>query len=414
MASIQRRTTKDGTETYRVGYRADGRLKWSPTFHSARAAAELKDMIERIGPEAALSVLDAREGRSVATGMPTLSEYLETHLERIEAHATPGTIADYRGMAARTFLPRLGTLPLDAITADAVRKWVAWQRQQETERSRKRRARAEAEGRDLPPIETYSPKSIANAQRFLSSVLDSAMREEGYIDANPAARIKLPSDHVEAEKVYLTPAEFAAILDHIPEHWRLLVRTLYATGMRWGEVTALQAKDVQLGGTVGTITVRQAWKKGATTKYLGGPKSARARRTIRIKGPLVADLAAHLASKAPDDWVFTGRQGGRVHAQNFHPRVWHPAVAASGIGKSPDLHSLRHSHVANLARANVPPKTVQQRLGHESMKTTFDTYGHLFPDADDLAADVAAVTLGASAAPREIGPAETPALDAAE
>lgn len=413
MASIQRRTTRNGTDTFRVGYRMDGQLRWSPTFRDPAAAAELKSMIERIGPEAALSVLDARAGRATTTGMPTLAEYLETHLERIEAHATPGTVADYRSMAERTFLPRLGSLRLDSISADAVRKWVAWQRKQETHRSAVRRARAKQNDQPLPPIETYSPKSIANAQRFLSSVLDNAVHEEGHLEVNPAARIKLPSDHVEAEKVYLTPAEFAAVLAHVPDRWQLLLQTMYGTGMRWGEATALRVGDVQLGRGVGTITVRQAWKKGANGVYLGSPKSRRSRRTIKIKGALVAALTEHLQGKSPDDLVFTGARGARVAPQNFHPRVWHPAVAAAGIGKTPDLHSLRHSHVANLARANVPIKSVQQRLGHESMKTTYDTYGHLFPDADDLAADVAEVTLVGTFAelPSDSGPAALAAAD---
>lgn len=393
MASINRRRLKDGTETFRVGYRQDGKLRWSPTFHSAEGAAQLKDMIERIGPDAALSVLAARQGRAVSSSMPTLAAYFETHLERTASHATPGTVAGYRREAARTWLPHLGSLPLDTITTDTVRRWVAAQRQQETRDSIRARERAKREGRKPPEPRYYAPKSIANAQRLLSSVLDAAVTEEGYIERNPARGVKIPSDAVAHEKVYLTPAEFEAILAHVPDRWRVFVQTLYATGMRWGEATALQVKHVQLGSHAGTITIARAWKKGERGVYIGSPKSRRALRTIRIEGDVVTALADHIAGKHHDDLVFTSAQGKPIRPQNFHPRVWRPAVAASGIGKEPDLHSLRHSHVALLARHGVPIKAVQSRLGHESMQTTFDTYGHLFPDSDDQAAAIAAAAL---------------------
>src|SRR5690625_4580851 len=173
MAGIQRRLRKDGTEAFRVNWWADGKDNWSPTLTSAEGAAKLKDMIERIGPDAALAILNARTASPHAR-VPLLHEYLDTHLERAAAHATPRTVADYRRMAARTWLPRLGDYPLDAITRDHVTAWVAWQRKQETDRSRRARAAAKRR-RDTPPEpRTYTPKSIPNAQRILPTVLDAA------------------------------------------------------------------------------------------------------------------------------------------------------------------------------------------------------------------------------------------------
>lgn len=374
MASIQRRQGKDGTEAFRVGYRTGGKLRWTPTIATAAGAVEMKDLIERLGPDAALAILERRTGRDTTT-TPLLADYLETHLTRLAAHATPGTVADYRRMATRTWIPALGPLPVDAITRDAVAGWVAWQRTQPTRRGG-----------------TYSPKSIANAQRLLSSVLQDAVEDE-LIPRNPAKGAKLPSDHEQAEKVFLTADEFTTIYAHIPGRWQPLVATLYGTGMRWGEATALRVGDVQLTGTTGTITVRQAWKKGAAGVYLGSAKSKRGHRTITIADPLVSLLRSQVADLAPDRLVFTAVEGGRVRAQNFHPRVWRPAVAASGVGKRPDLHSLRHSHVAALIRAGVPLPVIQRRLGHESITTTVDTYGHLAPDAYAGAAEAAAGSL---------------------
>ena len=44
------------------------------------------------------------------------------------------------------------------------------------------------------------------------------------------------------------------------------------------------------------------------------------------------------------------------------------------------VHSLRHSHVSNLANKNVPIKYISERLGHSSVTVTMDRYAHVFPD----------------------------------
>ena len=48
------------------------------------------------------------------------------------------------------------------------------------------------------------------------------------------------------------------------------------------------------------------------------------------------------------------------------------------------FHDLRHFYASCLIAANLNPKVIQARLGHATMAETMDTYGHLFPDSEDL------------------------------
>jgi integrase len=57
------------------------------------------------------------------------------------------------------------------------------------------------------------------------------------------------------------------------------------------------------------------------------------------------------------------------------------------------FHGLRHCHVSQLIAANVNIKTIQKRVGHSSIKTTLDTYGHLLPGMDEAAAEAIEGTL---------------------
>ena len=51
------------------------------------------------------------------------------------------------------------------------------------------------------------------------------------------------------------------------------------------------------------------------------------------------------------------------------------------------LHDLRHSHASVLIEMGFSPLEISERLGHESVKTTLDTYSHLYPDKDQKLAD---------------------------
>jgi len=388
VASIHTRTNADGSTSYRVIYRLNGRQKVL-TYGSAATAQTALDILDRHGNEAGHAILEAR---AKSAHVPTVADQLQTHLNRVAAHATPGTVAGYRRDAARTWLPHLGDLPVDALTRDHVTDWVAWQREQETDRSRRARANAAKAGTELPPVQTYATKSIANAARLLSSVMASAV-DDGHVTRNVAKGIRLPGDKEQAGRVYLLPDEFTHIYAHVPERWQPFVALLYGTGLRWGEATALEVRDIELDGTTGLVHVRRAWKKGESVVYLGSPKSKKALRSVTITGTLVDLLRDHLDGRPSGALAFTAIRGGRLMSQNWHTRVWRPAVLASGVDKRPDPHSLRHSHASNLIRAGVPLPVVQRRLGHESIKTTVDVYGHLAPDAYAGAAEAAALSM---------------------
>jgi integrase len=87
-----------------------------------------------------------------------------------------------------------------------------------------------------------------------------------------------------------------------------------------------------------------------------------------------------------DGLVFTAPTGGPLRRNNFRRRVWIPAVTQS-VGQPFTFHGLRHSHAALLIAAGQHPKLIQERLGHASITTTLDVYGHLFDGIDQAAAD---------------------------
>jgi integrase len=137
-----------------------------------------------------------------------------------------------------------------------------------------------------------------------------------------------------------------------------------------------------------TATIAETCSEVRGRVVFGEPKTSASRRTITLPRFLVESLAAHLATQAnaQSDLVFRAPEGGPLHRTTFRERFWLPAVRAS-VGGPCRFHDLRHTHVALLIAQGEHPKVIQQRLGHASIRTTLDTYGHLFEGLDEAAAD---------------------------
>lgn len=383
MATIQRRAKKDGTITYRVGYYDENRkFRFTPTLANEAGAKKIKRIIEdpRKGPAVALQLLDAAQA---STGL-TLAEFFPRFLESRRLRCTDGTVAGYRKEADRTFLLRLGDFPLDQIDRDAVREWILWQSQQPTARSARLIAKHEAAGLPLPPVETMAPKTVRNAHSLLSSVLAEAVRA-GLVPTNHAHGADLPEDGVEEEKGIFTRQEWTCFYEEMIDHYKPFILTMLATGARWGELTALQVRDVDL--TAHTVHIRRAFKKGEKGAVLGVPKSARSRRVVMVADWAAAALAPLVHGKEPEALVFTSPEGRVIHRGNFVNRHWTPALHRAKVGKHLTPHNLRHTFASWALMAGVPPQTVQHRLGHESLQTTSKVYAHLLLEEQSRAVD---------------------------
>ncbi|MBM3696709.1 MAG: site-specific integrase [Actinobacteria bacterium] len=216
-----------------------------------------------------------------------------------------------------------------------------------------------------------APQTVAKAAQTVGRILDRAV-EDGRLPRSPMRGVPLPRVRPE-ERRFLSAAEVAGLAGAIEPRFRALVLFMAYTGARIGEAARVKVADLNL--------LRR-------TVALPGTKSRAARRTVSLPPFLCDGLAAHLTAFPADEGglVFTGSEGRPLHLTNFRRRQWKRAVAAS-VGEPMRPHDLRHSHVALLIAQGEHPKVIQQRLGHTSIKTTLDTYGHLFSGLDEAAAD---------------------------
>lgn len=389
MASIHERPRARSGSAWQVKF-SIGKNRASETFGDLDTAVEFKDLVERIGGEAARKIRDSRSGHGSRKRTPTVTEWVETHIDALSG-VEPGTKSDYRSYNRLSIAgTELGELPVDVPTRETVGAWID----------------------DLAA--DYKGKSIRNRQSLLSGSFAYAV-EKGLRPDNPAKGQKIPRSE-DDEAVFLTHGEFAVFLAHFPVYWQPSIAGIAGTGMRFGEITALRVRDLHLDDNPSTLTVLRAWKHTDGQGYkIGAPKSKKGRRTIGLSPNIVRLLRVQIEGKGADEYVFVNRRGKPIRHNTFHGRVWTPALQRAmrekdddgdpipldkRLTKHPSPHDLRHSHASWLIAQGVPLTEIQYRLGHESIKTTSDLYGHLMPG--HLERSAAAVEIALSQALPEL------------
>lgn len=391
MASVSPRTLASGEVRWRVQQRLNGKMKQA-TFLEPDGAYQFGALVDRVGWVAAYEVLERRNGTT--DDVPTLKAYTARYLDPHSGLLTGvegGTRDGYEAEAERSFLQTMGEHPIDSITKADVGAWLAWQEQQPVWRDRNKPAGEQR---------TVSAKTVRNYHALLSAIFKSAVDEGIRVD-NPAFKVRVTRG-TKRENVFLSPAEFETLLTFVPEKYRRFVLFLAGTGLRWGEATAVTWGDVNLHGSPPTVRVTRAWKKAKGGPLLKYPKTSRSRRSVSLFPDLVSIMGD---PGEADAYVFPNQVGGHLWHGTFNTRVWQPAIrkamdaevcaelGLATIKRAPTIHDMRHTHASWLIAQGIPLPYIQARLGHESITTTVNTYGHLVADAHDQMASAIAGTL---------------------
>jgi integrase len=226
------------------------------------------------------------------------------------------------------------------------------------------------------------PSTVRTIYGVLRAILNAAV-EADVVAVTPCRGVRLPNEPP-AERRFLEPETVTSLATAIDARYRPMIYLAAVLGLRWSEVAGLRVRNIDFRWR--TVTVSASLAEGTGAPALADVKSRASRRTLSLPPFLLALLADHLGRRglSPEDkdaFVFTAPDGGPLWARNFRSRFWDPAVKAAGIDGL-TFHELRHTSAAILIAEGFHPKVIQQRLGHASVKTTMDIYGHLLKSVD--------------------------------
>jgi integrase len=230
---------------------------------------------------------------------------------------------------------------------------------------------------------------------ILAKQILNAGVEEGLIATNPFGPVKLPQQQAR-EMRFLTPEQLNDLLEAMTPHYRCMVLTAAVLGLRFGEIAGLRPEDLDLLHGQVRVTGQLAEWHGKPQRV--DPKTDASIRTVAIPDVLKAELEDQLSQRSSTEYLFTSRSGEPIRKSNFNRRHWQPALRTAGLERFV-FHELRHTAVAFAIDAGAHPRAIQARLGHASITTTLDVYGHRMPGLDDRLAEAFDARLRETLAP---------------
>ena len=248
-------------------------------------------------------------------------------------------------------LPAFGKSKLTSITNNQIGQWIA-------------KAIDDGSGATV----------IKRSHSVLRQILNAAVLD-GRLNRNPAIGVPLPRTKSK-EKNALSFKQLRALAVEVIGY-ETLVLFAGTTGLRWGEIAALQCKDVSLLNR--TVIVEKAISTGLRGEKIVSPTKTHQVRTVPFPKDLLPEISQLIESKPAESPLFQMQGGGILDYNNFMSRVFRPAVARTGM-KDVSFHTLRHTTASLLISKGAPITAVAGILGHASTQMTLDVYGHLYED----------------------------------
>lgn len=266
------------------------------------------------------------------------------------------TAMSYRSLWRTHILPAWGTVRLSDVTHSDVEAWV---------------------GR----LSTQVGGSWCRKAAILFSGMLKAAVQDQRISRNPCDGVRLPRLTAKTQR-HLNHTELQQLADQAGPY-KTMILVLGLAGLRFGECVALRVADVDL--------LRRRLKVTRSMSEINGqmiwstPKTHQS-RDVQI-GRFLADLLAEeIATKGPQDLLFSSPEGEPLRLSNWRRRVFDPAVAAIGqTGLTP--HDLRHTAATLAIASKADVKQVALMLGHKDASMTLNVYAGLFDSDLDALAD---------------------------
>jgi integrase len=351
----QRGTVVQRGRVFRIKYRtAQGKQKWEGGFPSRAVARDhLNEVLREINRGTYLEPKNVK-----------FAEFAEQWLGS-RPSIRGSTLAGYRSIARQHLVPFLGSRRLSEIQLNAVQDLA------------------------LHLSKKVSAKTLHNCVTLLRVMLvgrrgPSAIKQ-GYTRHDPTQGVELPSRQTRAI-VPPTKEEVWKLIEagrKVGHDGYSMVFLAAFTGLRRGEILALRYRDIDWFSE--EICVQRAISKvsasGGVHKWAWavGPTKNRKSRRIGASPAVLQLLAALKKREDPEAFVFPDPAGKFVDPDYFDASIFAPI--AKRVKLNVRFHDLRHFFASMLIAQGESAKYVCDQLGHSSIQVTFDTYGHLFPQA---------------------------------
>lgn len=315
----------------------------------------------------------------------TFQNLYEIYMEDMAARLKQSTLLTKKAVLQTHILPFFGSKPINEIKASDVRRW-------------------QAKLMSLP--NNYSQTYLKKINTELNSIINYAKRFYD-LNTNPCGKAGTIGKAKAEEMDYWTYDEYIAFREGVKDKSLSYIcfEVLYWTGMREGELLALSPADIDLDNK--TISINRTYQRIEGKDVFTSPKTRKSKRKIPIPDFLCQELSDYIQSRYmldADERLFPVTKSYLSHEMIR-------GCKNTGVKKI-RIHDIRHSHASLLINQGCDALMLADRLGHEKVSTTLNTYSHLFPHKQQELVH-SLESLQATDSPTPEPPSDNPLLEAA-
>lgn len=315
----------------------------------------------------------------------TFQNLYEIYMEDMAARLKQSTLLTKKAVLQTHILPFFGSKPINEIKASDVRRWQA---------------------KLMSSPNNYSQTYLKKINTELNSIINYAKRFYN-LNTNPCGKAGTIGKAKAEEMDYWTYDEYIAFREGVKDKSLSYIcfEVLYWTGIREGELLALSPADIDLDNK--TISINRTYQRIEGKDVFTSPKTRKSKRKIPIPDFLCQELSDYIQSRYmldADERLFPVTKSYLSHEMIR-------GCKNTGVKKI-RIHDIRHSHASLLINHGCDALMLADRLGHEKVSTTLNTYSHLFPHKQQELVH-SLESLQATDSPTPEPPSDNPLLEAA-
>ena len=315
----------------------------------------------------------------------TFQNLYEIYMEDMAARLKQSTLLTKKAVLQTHILPFFGSKPINEIKASDVRRWQA---------------------KLMSSPNNYSQTYLKKINTELNSIINYAKRFYD-LNTNPCGKAGTIGKAKAEEMDYWTYDEYIAFRDGVKDKSLSYIcfEVLYWTGMREGELLALSPADIDFDNKL--ISINRTYQRIGGKDVFTSPKTRKSKRKIPIPDFLCQELSDYIQSRYmldADERLFPVTKSYLSHEMIR-------GCKNTGVKKI-RIHDIRHSHASLLINQGCDALMLADRLGHEKVSTTLNTYSHLFPHKQQELVH-SLESLQATDLPTPEPPSDNPLLEAA-
>lgn len=315
----------------------------------------------------------------------TFQNLYEIYMEDMAARLKQSTLLTKKAVLQTHILPFFGSKPINEIKASDVRRWQA---------------------KLMSSPNNYSQTYLKKINTELNSIINYAKRFYD-LNTNPCGKAGTIGKAKAEEMDYWTYNEYIVFREGVKDKplSYICFEVLYWTGMREGELLAPSPADIDIDNKL--ISINRTYQRIEGKDVFTSPKTRKSKRKIPIPDFLCQELSDYIQSRYmldADERLFPVTKSYLSHEMIR-------GCKKTGVKKI-RIHDIRHSHASLLINQGCDALMLADRLGHEKVSTTLNTYSHLFPHKQQELVH-SLESLQATDSPTPEPPSDNPLLEAA-